>query len=347
MKTNEQLYLTGLHLEQYRHATWSPVDYYEEALRRDPNDIRCLNAMGLWFIRKGRFAKAETYLRKAVRLSQKRNPNPYDGEPIYHLALVLKYQGRLDEALDELNRGLVYGAHNQKALALKAAVLRLMGQKEQAMKVCQEALATDLFNYGCRYEQYLLTGDASLLGELKHLLQGLAKNYDELALDYQAAGRLEEAQAIWEMAIAEKADTPMTYYYLQRYEEAEQADSRYCFPNRAEDVMALEAAKLAHPQGAKAPYYLGCLYYAARQYDLAIENWELSAQLDPQFPTVWRNLSLARFNKQDRQQEVLECMERAFRLDETDARVLMELDQLYKRLQKPHEERLRFPPSLS
>ena len=205
MKTNEQLYLTGLHLEQYRHATWSPVDYYEEALRRDPNDIRCLNAMGLWFIRKGRFAKAETYLRKAVRLSQKRNPNPYDGEPIYHLALVLKYQGRLDEALDELNRGLVYGAHNQKALALKAAVLRLMGQKEQAMKVCQEALATDLFNYGCRYEQYLLTGDASLLGELKHLLQGLAKNYDELALDYQAAGRLEEAQAIWEMPIAEKA----------------------------------------------------------------------------------------------------------------------------------------------
>lgn len=81
MKTNEQLYLTGLHLEQYRHATWSPVDYYEEALRRDPNDIRCLNAMGLWFIRKGRFAKAETYLRKAVRLSQKRNPNPYDGGP--------------------------------------------------------------------------------------------------------------------------------------------------------------------------------------------------------------------------------------------------------------------------
>ena len=342
MKTNEQLYLTGLHLEQYRHATWSPVDYYEEALRRDPNDIRCLNAMGLWFIRKGRFAKAETYLRKAVRLSQKRNSNPYDGEPIYHLALVLKYQGRLDEALDELNRGLVYGAHNQKALALKAAVLRLMGQKEQAMKVCQEALATDLFNYGCRYEQYLLTGDASLLGELKHLLQGLAKNYDELALDYQAAGRLEEAQAIWEMAIAEKADTPMTYYYLQRYEEAEQADSRYCFPNRAEDVMVLEVAKLAHPQGAKAPYYLGCLYYAARQYDLAIENWELSAQLDPQFPTVWRNLSLARFNKQDRQQEALECMERAFRLDETDARVLMELDQLYKRLQKPHEERLAF-----
>ncbi|MDE5551150.1 MAG: DUF5107 domain-containing protein, partial [Bacteroidaceae bacterium] len=100
IKTNEQLFLTGQHLEQYRHATWSPVDYYEEALRRDPDDIRCLNALGLWYIRKGRFAWAEEYLRKAVRLSQKRNPNPYDGEPIYNLALSLKYQGKLAEAYE-------------------------------------------------------------------------------------------------------------------------------------------------------------------------------------------------------------------------------------------------------
>ena len=100
IKTNEQLYLTGLHLEQYRHATWLATDYYEEALRRDPNDIRCLNALGLWYIRKGRFSRAEDYLRKAVKLSMKRNPNPYEGEPLYNLALALKYQGKLDEAYE-------------------------------------------------------------------------------------------------------------------------------------------------------------------------------------------------------------------------------------------------------
>jgi tetratricopeptide (TPR) repeat protein len=134
----------------------------------------------------------------------------------------------------------------------------------------------------------------------------------------------------------------MTYYYMGRYDEAEKADSSYCLPNRAEDVIALEAAKKCHPHGAKAPYYLGCLYYAARQYDLAIENWELSAQLDPQFPTVWRNLALARFNKQNRQDEAVEYMERAFHLNENDERVLMELDQLYKRLHRSHAERLAF-----
>lgn len=376
VKTNEQLFLTGLHLEQYRHATWSPVDYYEEALRRDPNDVRCLNALGLWYIRKCRFGLAEGYLRKAVRLITKRNPNPYDSEPIYNLALALKYQGqydeayelfwkstwskacadagyfeaskisvmqgRLDDALDELNRCLIYGAHNQKALALKAAVLRKIGRKESAAEVCKAALKTDLFNYGCRYELYLLTGMKSLLDEMTEMLQGLAKNYDELALDYQAAGLNDEAKAIWDIAVSKHATSPMTYYYLGRYDEAEQALSDYCFPNRAEDMIALESAKRENPDGSMAPYYLGCLYYAARQYDLAIDNWELSARLNPNFPTVWRNLALARFNKQDRQEEALEYMERAFHLNENDGRVLMELDQLYKRLHKPHAERLAF-----
>ena len=376
IKTNEQLLLTGMHLEQYRHATWTATDYYEEALRRDPNDIRCLNAMGLWYIRKGRFQKAEEYLRKAVKLSQKRNPNPYDGEPIYNLALALKYQGKVDEAyelfwkatwnkawadagyfeaakisvmqgryeeaLDEIDRCLNNNWHNHKARALKAAILRKLGQTSEALILIDESLEYDLFNYGCRYEKYLLEKDEEVLAEMKEMLRKSAQNYDEVALDYVAAGLCDEAKAIWQIAIEEDATTPMTYFYLGEYDKAEQADSTYCFPNRAEDVITLEAAKEKNPKGAKAPYYLGCLYYAARQYDLAIENWELSAKLDPKFPTVWRNLALARFNKQNRQEEALEYMEKAFHLDENDERVFMELDQLYKRLHRSHAERLAF-----
>ena len=447
IKTNEQLYLTGMHLEQYRHATWTATDYYEEALRRDPNDIRCLNAMGLWYIRKGRFQKAEGYLRKAVKLSQKRNPNPYDGEPIYNLAVALKYrsltpnpsrkergvdssamleayelfwkstwnkawadagyfeaakistmQGRYEDALDEIDRCLNNNWHNHKARALKAAILRKLGQTNEALALIKESLDFDLFNYGCRYEQYLLEKESdcksasTVLAEMKAMLRKSAQNYDEVALDYAAAGFCDEAKAIWQIAIEEGATSPMTWYYLFAFcnpevpsllERAEGEASTYCFPNRAEDVIALEAAKRKAPLsstegdtivrktneapsgavgGAKAPYYLGCLYYAARQYDLAIENWELSARLDPTFPTVWRNLALGCFNKNlfpqkkgnteaqqsplslegARERLALEYMERAFHLDESDARMLMELDQLYKRLHKPHAERLAF-----
>ena len=373
-KTNDQLYLTGLHLEQYRHATWSALDYYEEALRRDPNDVRCLNQTGLWYLRRGRFDKAESYLRKAVKVWQRRNPNPYDGEALFNLALCLKYQGRQQEAyelfwkstwnkawadagyyeaacistsqgryedaLDELNRSLIFNSCNHKARALRAAVLRLQDRKAEALAWIDESLQLDHFNYGCRYEKYLLTGEETL----KELMRKSSQNYDELALDYAAAGLNDEARAIWEMAISEGATSPMTYYYMgsDYFQKAEQADSAYCFPNRLEDVLVLEAAKEKNPEGAKAPYYLGCLYYDKRQYDLALENWELSARLDPSFPTVWRNLALARFNKQDNQEEALEYMEKAFHLDETDSRILMELDQLYKRLQKPHQQRLDF-----
>ena len=78
-KTIDQLYLTGLHLEQYRHATWRALDYYEEALRRDPLDYRCNMQTGLWYLRRARFEKAEPYLQTAVKVLKKRNPNPLSG----------------------------------------------------------------------------------------------------------------------------------------------------------------------------------------------------------------------------------------------------------------------------
>ena len=380
VKTVDQLYLTGLHLEQYRHATWSALDYYEEALRRDPMDYRCNNALGLWYLRRARFDVAEKYLRTAQRVLYKRNPNPYDSEPLYNLALALKYQGklheayewfwkaawsyawraaalyqaatisvsqgRLEDALSELNSALACNVRNHKALALKATVLRLLHRESEALEVCRESKTMDLFNYGCRYEKYLLTGDAAVLDELTQIMHNMPNNYDELALDYYAAGRCDEALQVWQLAIQQKATTAMTWYYMalagdsEALQRAAHADSSYCFPNRLEAVIALNYAIRHNPGDAKAHYYLGCLYYDKRQYDTAYLHWQDSAKLDPKFPTVWRNLALAEFNKRHNPQQAVSCMEKAFSLNRSDARVLMELDQLYKRLGYKHADRL-------
>ncbi len=402
IKTTEQLYLTGLHIEQYRHATYCATDYYEEALRRDPIDVRNNNALGLWYIRKGRFEKAEVYLRTAVKVLQKRNPNPYDGEPIYNLGLALKYQGRydeaydmfykscwnaawqdagyfacaqismmqgrLDDALNEVDHSLIRNWHNHKARALKTSILRKMGKTEDALKLIEESLKLDKFNYGCMFEKLLLnkstaekfelslkkekTQDEKLMVELMH---GEANNYDEIALDYCASGCYNEAKALWHIAIRENAVTPMTYYYLgwchhcgsmngadKIFIKASKVCSDYCFPNRLEAILSLQYAISLNINDAKAPYYLGLLYYDKRQYDLSQQLWELSAKRDAEFPTVWRNLSLIYFNKINDKEKAVKCMERAFKLDTTDSRILMELDQLYKRLQRPHKDRLDF-----
>ncbi len=381
IKTNDQLFLTGLHLEQYRHATYSPVDYYEEALRRDPMDYRCNNALGLWYIRKCCFDKAEQYLRRAVKVLMKRNPNPYDGEPIYNLGLALKYQYKMDEAYDmfykstwngawqdagffecaqisvmqhrmedakeEIENCLIRNTHNHKARALKAMILRLTGKKEEAVAWCEESLKIDLFNYGCIFELYLLTDDAKYLAQLKEMMHGMSNNYDELALDYQAAGLYAEAIKVLGVAIEEKAVTPMTYYYMgwmgatEMFAMGAEYPSDYCFPNRAEAALALQAALEHNAKDAKASYYLGCLYYDKRQYDVAVRYWNRSAEACPEFPTVWRNLALAQFNKEHNEDQALEYMEKAFSLDTTDGRILMELDQLYKRMGHPHSTRLQ------
>lgn len=383
IKTNEQLYLTGLHLEQYRHATYNPVDYYEEALRRDPLDYRCNNALGLWYLRKGRFEKAEEYLRKAVKVLMKRNPNPYDGEPLFNLAVALKYQykwseaynwfwkstwnaawqdagffecarisafeHRMTDALEEIDSCLIRNAHNHKALALKVSILRFLERKDEAIALAKKSLEIDRFNYGCLFELCILTQDHKYLEEMTELMHGNANNYDEVALDYVAAGMMEEAVEIWKQAIQCGAITPLTYYYIgwvnddkEAFEKARAMKPDYCFPNRLEDVQALQVAILRDNEGsdAKAPYYLGNFYYAHRQYDLAYDCWQDSAEKDDSFPTVWRNLALAEYNKNHSVLAAVTDMKKVFSLDKSDARILMELDQLYKRLNYEPKNRL-------
>lgn len=379
-KTNEQLYLTGLHLEQYRHATWSALDYYDEALRRDPKDVRCNNQKGLWLMRRGRFAEALPYFEKAVKILQKRNPNPYEGEPVYnlamcnyylsnkataykwfwkaswnqgwacaaylHCALISMSENRYEDALDEANRALAFGSHNHRAKAVKAAALRMLGDTEQALSVIAEEEQCDHFNYGCMYEKYLITNDAEVLCHMRTLMHQSDFNYDALALHYKAMGMDETACDIWEMAHEDGAMMAVSYFHqdycaddFDGVSRGETCDMGIFFPNRLDDIEVLQW-HTENTESARAPYLLGCLYYDKRQYDLASHYWTVSAERNASFPTVWRNLALYYYNKEKNADKALECMEKAYALDENDARIFMELDQLYKRLQRPAADRL-------
>lgn len=126
------------------------------------------------------------------------------------------------------------------------------------------------------------------------------------------------------------------------FKQGAKANPVGCFPNRLEDIAVLQLALKHNPDDARASYYLGNLWYDKRQYEEAIAQWEWSSRRDPSFPTVFRNLGIAYFNKRQDATKALAMYEKAFALDPTDARVLMELDQLYKRLNKDVAERLQF-----
>ena len=87
--SNESLYLAGLHLEQYRHATRQPEDYFREALLRDPGDIRCNLALGRTLYRRGQYCAAESLFDAAIERATRHNPNPASGECHYDLGLAL------------------------------------------------------------------------------------------------------------------------------------------------------------------------------------------------------------------------------------------------------------------
>lgn len=385
IESAEQLFLTGQHLEQYRHATYCPTDYYLEALRREPGDIRNNNAMGLWLFRQGKFAEAEGYLRRAIATQTERNPNPYDGEPLYNLGQSLKFQGRNEEAyaafykacwngawqgagylelarlsaaakkwkraLYEADMSLARNWHNLLARHLKCVVLRKLQRSDEALRLIEESLAQDPFNTGCLFERMLLIGDPADRARFLERMRGESHNYEELALDYMAAECWQEAVAVLECA-AERS--PMNWYYAGYafsraghrdeaglcFARAEALPADCCFPNRLEAILALQKAQQMRPSDARACYYLGNIWYDKRQYDDAVACWERAVALDDSFPTPRRNLALAYFNKLGRREEALQLLEEAFRLDPQDARLFMELDQLHKRLNRPHAERL-------
>ncbi|MFY0654041.1 MAG: DUF5107 domain-containing protein [Cyclobacteriaceae bacterium] len=391
IQSNEQLFLTGLHLEQYRHATFDPTSYYREALDRDPKDVRNNNAIGLWLLRKGQFKKAKGHFQKAVETLTQRNPNPYDGEAYFNLGQVCRLLGQdkeaydafyksvwndawmasgyfqialldckrrdWDLALENIDKALVRHWHNHKALHVKAVILRKSGEKSKAQKLIDESLELDGFNFGILYEKYLQGSDQSVLEELMSLLRGNIHNYIEYALDYAWAGQYNEALALLELGIScQKSVYPLAYYYrgwihdlredseaaLLEIKKAEECLPDFCFPNQLEAVLALQGAIRISPKSDKASYYLGNFWYAARQVENAVECWEASVGINDQFPTCLRNLALAYYNKLGKKNEAKDLLEKAFALDTSDSRVLMELDQLYKKMNFSYAYRIDF-----
>ena len=227
--TNEELYLTGLHLEQYRHATRFPEPYWQEALSRDPSDSQSNNALGRLSLRRGEFNAAEGYFRTALARLTRRNPNPENGEPAYNLGKALRYQNRLDEAysalykatwncawrapayyalatidckrrdfvlaLSHLDLALRTNADHLNARNLKCAVLRRLSRDGEACSLAEETLALDPLDFYALNE-LTLAGGAGHRREGAVLFGGCAQICMDVALDYAEAGYWDDADGV-------------------------------------------------------------------------------------------------------------------------------------------------------
>jgi tetratricopeptide (TPR) repeat protein len=376
VKTNEELYLTGLHLEQYRHATRSPRDYWLEALRRDPADSRCNNAMGLYHLRRGEFEQAATHFRNAIGRLTHRNPNPIDGESYYNLGLALRHLQkdeaaydafykatwnyawqspafyalaeldcrleRWDAALEHLDRALRVNVEHLQARNLKAIVLRKLGRISDAEDLLRQTLELDPLDL---WAQHLGGGAIDY-----------AQNRLDLALDFSRAGFFREAIELLRQAAPQPdpGTAPLLQYYLADLLDrsgdtagakaaraaAKAALPDYCFPARLDEIAIFESAINADATDARARYYLGNLYYDRRLHREAIELWEESCRIDPGFSIVWRNLGIGYANIHKSLEKAAAAYDRALAANPADARLLYERDQLRKRMAEAPADRL-------
>ncbi len=310
IKTIEELYLTGLRLDQFYNPSLEPDPYYEEALKRDPGDYRSNTALGILYLKRGMFTRAEKYFDRAVKRALKKYSSPKDGEALYYLGVALRAQGKnaaaydvfykatwsqawyaagffalaeyecqkgnLSKALEFVDRSISMNGLNNKAQCLKASVLRKLGRLDEAVRIASDVVKRDPLDFWGGNEIFLakskFVSEKGVLPELS----GLEKNMRE------------EVQSYLELAI--------DYGHCGLFDEAIDVLSR---PAGLEKERSLKYPMIY--------YYLGYYWEQKGKPDKALEYYRLASSMPPDycFPFRWESAAV---------------LERAIRMNPADAR---------------------------
>jgi tetratricopeptide (TPR) repeat protein len=393
-KTVEELYQTGLRIEQFYNARLNPMDYYNEALKRDSLDSRVNTVVGIHYARQGKWALAEKHFLAAIERETKNYTITKDPEAYYNLGVVYQMQNRFKEAsdcfwkatwyptfqspayfalaqmecvkgdyaeaLDLINSSLNVNVRNTKAITVKAYILRKLGKNSEASDLLKTVLAIDPLDYWSLSEASIIAGNgaAFLVNENLTRGAGIVKQQEllELAVDYGNLGAYNEALGLLKESVnlgAPYANFPLIYYYagyysflkgdkdtaLSYFKQAGAQPSDYCYPFRLEELRMFDITTSENPSDAKAYFYKGELLYYLEQKEEAIDAWEKSAQLDPRFGLVNRNLGFA-YGRANEPDKAISWYEKSIQVAPNNPRAFTEIDQLYQKTGKPAKERL-------
>jgi tetratricopeptide (TPR) repeat protein len=391
-----ELELIGEHLELYRHPTRYPETYWEEAIRRDPKSYQSHIELGRVKLKNGLFENAEQHFKTAIDILTSYHPNPASGEAhyfcglalffsnnteeaysffykatwnyawraqaYYHLALIDCQKVDFDSALDHIEASLDTNRQNNKAIILKAIVLRHQMKPGKA-KVCLDDLfAKDPLDQWANYERAILTKDfTTFLRSSRNDAQTII----DIAFDYAEAGfysdaisllKLHHLEPVPESAVPNPMKiSAMTQFMLAwLYDKTGQsitseeilissktASYDYLFPSRIYEQIVLEWVLQKPGFNTVAAYGLGNYYFNLKRHQDAILVWERAADMQCNYATLYRNLGIAYWNTERDGARAKEAFKRAIDLSPDDMRIRYEYDQLRKKLDDSPEERLQ------
>jgi len=255
---DEELYLAGQRIFQIQNPTIDADPYWEELIKRDPDNVSANTGMGILELKRGKFSAAEQHFRTAIKRLTFQFTWPKNGEPLYYLGVALKAQGKIDEAFDfyykatwnqewkspayfslaeiaslkgdfssalnYINRSLDANALNIRAFGLKAAILRHLNFPEEAASILTFALQkTDVLDVRLLAEQWLATKDLKTLEKFLATINAHPATILELGAEYADAGLWNDGAVVLSKAIESSIDklsiSPLVYYYLGDFAE--------------------------------------------------------------------------------------------------------------------------------
>jgi tetratricopeptide (TPR) repeat protein len=216
--TVEELYLTGSRVQQFYNPTLNAMDYFDEALKRDPFDIRTNIAVGNVHLRNGEYNIARSYFEKAIKRLTKDYTRPSTCEALYLQGLTLKSLGLYDEAIDtlyratwdysyhsaafielsrisclkgdfhkalvQINESISTNAVNNSAIALKASIQRNLGDFDGAKATIAAIVKSDPLDFRTCNENYLLAKKSETPLEAEKILADLNRKMRDFDQNY-------------------------------------------------------------------------------------------------------------------------------------------------------------------
>jgi tetratricopeptide (TPR) repeat protein len=374
MASVDELYLTGMHLWQNKHATRSPEPYWLRALDLDPGDARCHVALGLLRYEQAEYTAARDHARAAVRRLTARNANPSDGHAHYLLGLSSLRLEQLDEAYDAFSKAAWSHAWVAPARFKAAQLDCRAGRYQEALDHLDIALLADPQHLQCRDLRAAVlseTGrEAEATAQIASTLRldpldwwavdlsGRPLTCDsatclDVAADYASSGFLRRSLQVLDRAetVARTEETGgslalVAYRRAELLERLGQQVPRtqppldYCFPWLLEDHDALEARLRSFPDDLAAGHLMATWLYAHERRAEARERWLRLAEAGSTNPQVWRSLALADYHTGHQAEEAFAHCGRARELAPYDGRLVFEHDQLAQRTGREPAERL-------
>ncbi len=347
VKTAEELYLEGLHVEQYRSPEYSAEQCYLEALNRDPEYAPALTALAELCLKNGDAERALEYANAAERSLSRFNIRHESGKAYYLKGIALLYLGKLDcgydylfkaawsydyksaalltvglidirrgdyrRAMDNLNESLMGNGRSVVAQAFLGYAAYLLGKRDMAESIWASANASDKVNLYARAFEAIITSDYESFVNFVHT------DINQVALDIcehlMAAGLNNETVSFLKGIKSYRELNSMNEYLLAYLTgtPVQPAEIGIAFPSRILERRVLEGYLAANPSDNEARYLLGCLLYGKGNFEEGIAQFEAIVAAEDNYRAL-RNLSMGYYSHRNDKKAALDLMLRAAKL---------------------------------